>query len=473
LFKKIIFSSFLIYIILGFLVLPYVLKSQLPQIVTKQFIYIKDGSLNSKMKIRYSKSDKKPNLSIDASLSLNKLFINDTRDSKTIFSIDKFGLESIDLKLLPNGLNIGNLDINSCFIDTIIDKNKSINFTTLVKKDSKVKESDNANDSNTTFPFKIMKINIVNTNFKLNDLSLAKESTVNINNINGVINTISNNIDDVSFIDILGDINRYGSTSIKGHINLSNPKKYTDMKIDFKNLNLNSYSEYSALFTGYEIESGKLNLDLDYKIKDSKLLSTNNIYIKNITLGNSVSDDKIPLDFMIGLLENSDGVINMKIPIDGDLAKPDFKYKKLVVKVVDNLVTKAITSPFRFLGSAIGVDGTSLESVKFEVGKADILPATKKSLDKLAKIMKQRPKIEVTIYANYDKGLDSIALQKESKEKIKENDLKKLAKRRAEIIQKYLVLNKKIAFSKVIIGEFDDTETDSKLVKTKLEIKVK
>ena len=513
-----------------------------PYLQQKAFVSIEDGAVNLKTDIKYAKSSKKPDLVMDGSFSLDKLVVNDSRDDKTILSFNQLNLESLNLELSPNKLYIDELGIDSFYIDAIIDENKTMNFATLtkrvIKEDSKVQE----NNSTTTFPMKIMKTNVTNGNARFADLSLPIKFRTDIHDLNGVIYMISNDVGEISYVDIVGEVDKYGSTKLKGSISSSNPKIYTDIDFDFRNLELSSYSGYSSSFAGYKIDSGKLYLDLGYKILDSKLLSTNNIMIKNIKLGEAITEDTLPIGFVIALLEDSDGIIDIGMPIEGDLDEPDFKYGKLVVKTLGNLVVKAVTSPFRFLGSMMGIDGESLESLDFESGKVLILPPEKEKLDTLAKMMIKRPKISLFVYPSYDKNRDKLALQKQKlvklvisksgdsdtnqleniksidilediyeefkdddkldsiKESLEEEykdeeldrnylmavineciniqvvdikELERLAKKRAEVLKSYLIDEKMIPISSVIIGELETIDDDGKWIKTKLEIKVK
>jgi hypothetical protein len=215
---------------------------------------------------------------------------------------------------------------------------------------------------------------------------------------------------------MIGEIDKYGATKLKGSINSSNPKEFTDLDLSFSNLELNSFSGYSASFAGHEIESGKLYLDLGYDIINSEVKGSNSIIIKQMKLGREIEDENItsiPLGFIIGLLEDSDGVIDIDMPVEGNVDEPDFKYGALIFKTFTNLLWKAVTSPFSFLGSMMGMDGDTLEYGEFEVGESNILPPEREKLDKIAKMMIKRPKISLAIGGRYDDVLDVKALKME------------------------------------------------------------
>jgi len=151
--------------------------------------------------------------------------------------------------------------------------------------------------------------------------------------------------------------------------------------------------------------------------------------IKKIKLGKEVKDDSLPLGFVIALLEDSDGIIDIDMPVEGNVDEPDFKYGALVMKTMGNLIMKAVTSPFRFLGSMMGMDGEKLESLDFEPALANILPPEKEKLDMIAKMMIKRPKISLSIGGRYDQEVDKLAIQKQklalaAVKKAKEKNLK-------------------------------------------------
>ncbi len=398
-----------------------------PYLQEKAFVKVDDGRLSLKSKTEYSKSLKKPDLRVTGSLSINDVFVNDSRDSSPIVSFNELGLKSFTFELSPNRLYIDEIDLNSFYVNALIDEKKQMNFSKLLKVSSEDKtsekeavESVDVTDENATkevaFPVKILKMNVALGSAHFADLSIPIKFKTNIHNLNGVIYSISNVPGETTYVNIDGEVDKYGSTKLKGSVNSANPKEYTDLEFSFKNLNLNSLSGYSASFAGHEIDSGKLFLDLGYDIKNSALLGSNNLMIKQIELGKEVEDENItslPLGFVIALLEDNEGIIEIDMPVEGNLDEPDFKYGALVMKTLGNLILKAVTSPFTFLGSMMGIDGEALEYAEFETASSVILPPEREKLDQIAKMMTKRPKIKLSLTPTYDEALDKRAIQAE------------------------------------------------------------
>lgn len=153
-------------------------------------------------------------------------------------------------------------------------------------------------------------------------------------------------------------------------------------------------------------------MDLGYKIDQGKLGAANSVIIKQIELGaEKAGGSPWPLRLVVALLEDSDGVIDIDLPIEGDVNNPDFKYGKVVWQVIGNLFTKAVTSPFRLLGSMMGIESDKLSSIDFEAGSATLLPPEVEKLDQITAILSKRPKLSLAIYGGWDEVGDTRALQ--------------------------------------------------------------
>ena len=400
------------------------LKEFTPYLGQKTYLKIQDGAIDAKTKISYEASPKKADIALSGGIKLKEFFLADSRDNASLLSVSTLELKAFELDLLPNRLHVNEVNIDSFYVDAFINEQKIMNFARLVKEDIDEKKRDanatlTANtpkDSQESFPYKIEKINLKSGSAKFADFSLPIKFQTNIHDLSGSILTISSTPGDVTYVDVVGEVDAYGATKLKGSVESANPKKFTDLDLGFKNLELNAMSGYSASFAGYAIESGKLYLDLGYKIKESELLGSNSIVIKKIKLGEEIKDtntSSLPLGLVIALLEDSEGVIDIDMPVAGNIDAPDFKYGALVMKTLGNLILKAVASPFAFLGSVMGIEGEKLEYISFEAGKAEILPPQREKLDQIVEMLTKRPKMSLSLSGVYDITSDTKALQLE------------------------------------------------------------
>jgi len=392
-----------------------------PYLQESSYIKIDDGFLSFNFKEIYMPSKIKPDLKVDGSLKVNSLFTTNTNDqNNSLFSLNELEVKPFTLELFPNRLYIDQVILDSFYVSAKIDENKTMNFAKLMKQrdtNSSKEDLKKKSTKSSTFPVTIVGIDVQNGSAEFEDLSLPIKFKTNIHDLQGVVYAVSNTPGGTTYLNLDGEVDKYGSTKLKGSVDSFHPKEYTDLNLNFKNLDLPAMSGYSASFAGYEIAAGKLYLDLGYEIMDGKLHATNNILIKHMKLGPELEGENInhlPLGLVVGLLEDSDGIIDIDVPIEGDVNKPDFKYGALVWKTLGNLITKAVTSPFKFLGSVMGIKGDELEYIAFEFGKAHILPPEREKLDNIVKMMIKRPKIVLKVDATYDEvgDLNALKLQK-------------------------------------------------------------
>ena len=387
-----------------------------PYLQEKAFVKLTDGKLSLKSKTMYEKSSKKADLRVNGLLNVREFFVNDSRDDSTLLSFNNLGLKPFTFELFPNRLYIDEVDLDAFYVNAKIDENKQMNFAQLMKPsdDNATGVEDTNASTEPAFPVKILKMNVALGSAEFQDFSIPIKFKTNIHDLNGVIYAISSVPGETTYVNIDGEIDKYGSTKLEGSINSANPKEYVDLDFNFKNLELNSLSGYSASFAGHEIDSGKLYLDLGYDVKNSELLGSNSVMIKQIQLGREIDDENVtslPLGFVIGLLEDSEGIIEIDMPVEGNLDEPNFKYGALVMNTLGNLILKAVSSPFTFLGSMMGIDGEALEYAEFEKGSRAILPPEREKLDQIAKMMSKRPKINLALTPTYDEVADTRAIQ--------------------------------------------------------------
>ena len=132
---------------------------------------------------------------------------------------------------------------------------------------------------------------------------------------------------------------------------------------------------------------------------------------------NSVSQvpdakDALPVGLAVSLLQDRQGQIDLNIPVSGSLDDPEFSVGGIIVKVIVNLISKAVTAPFALIGSMFGGEDMDLNNLQFASGSARLDEKTIKALNIVAKAMQDRPGIKIQIIG--------MASEKEDGEGLKE-----------------------------------------------------
>ncbi|HWM67292.1 MAG TPA: DUF748 domain-containing protein [Steroidobacteraceae bacterium] len=251
-------------------------------------------------------------------------------------------------------------------------------------------------------------INIQDGSANYADLWIQPHFAVGIQSLNGSILGLSSNPRSRAKVELKGKVDRYAPVHIWGETNPLAATTYSDIKMNFKGVELTSATPYSGHFAGYKIEKGKLSVDIDYKIENRKLTAAHKFVIDQLELGERVeSPDAVhlPLKIAVALLKDRNGVIDIDLPVTGSLDDPQFKIGPLIWKAVLNLLTKIATAPFAMLGHLFG-GGEQMNYIDFHPGSAVLDPSEHDKLVALVKALKEKEKLELDVPVTYSPDLD-------------------------------------------------------------------
>ena len=246
------------------------------------------------------------------------------------------------------------------------------------------------------------------------DLSLPLPFATNISGLGGTVSTIDSASARPAEIRLEGQVDEYGMARIGGSMNLLDPVAHTDVEMEFRNLEMTRLSPYTVQFAGHEIAAGKLDLDLAYGIVDGRLDGRNDIVLSDLELGGKVDHPdaaSLPLGLAVALLKDSRGVIDIDLPVSGDVNDPEFRIGGVIWKAFAGLITKVVAAPFKLLGNLIGVDSEDFGQFQFLTGRSDLTPPELEEVAQLREALLQRPELAVEINGVYDPAKDRRALQ--------------------------------------------------------------
>ena len=325
-------------------------------------------------------------------------------------------LTARNLTATPTALRIDDLALIGLDTQVIIAKDKTVNLSRVVRpRPVAATPAAAAKDSNVPPPYRvdIDRLRVARSEMEFADYSLALPFGTRIHHLHGTINGLSSQPGAQGQIELDGQVDEYGLARAAGQVNLSDPTDYMDLKVIFKNIEMTRLTPYSATFAGRRIKSGKLSLDLDYKIKQRQLVGENKVVMDQLTLGERVESPQakdLPLDLAIALLQDSDGRIDLGLPVSGSLDDPQFSFGGIIWKVITNVLTKVATAPFRALGALFGGGETALENVSFDAGRARLAPPEREKLVKLAATLGKRPRLALSLHGTWSEA-DRVALQ--------------------------------------------------------------
>ena len=351
------------------------------------------------------------------------------------------GWESLSLKgvkfaMKPQAkprLDIGQVELDDLFARVLVTEQGRLNLQDIGGNDAAAAPPDAASApaavasapataSSAPLPIDIAigGIKLVNARVDYADHFVKPNYSAALTDLNGSLGAFSTLARDMAPLQLHGRAEGTAILDIDGQVNPLARPLALDIHAKATDLELAPLTPYAGKYAGYAIERGKLSMDVAYKIDaEGHLEASNRVVLNQLTFGDPIASPdatKLPVRLAIALLKDRNGVIDINLPISGSLNDPQFSVGGIVVKLIGNLLLKAVTSPFSLIAGAGGGGGPDLSAVEFKPGTATLTDASVAGLDKVAKALADRPALQMTITGSADPQAERADWQREQVE---------------------------------------------------------
>ena len=262
-------------------------------------------------------------------------------------------------------------------------------------------------------------IRLVNGRVDYTDHFVRPNYSAALTELNGSLGAFGSGSRDMAPLQLHGRAAGTAILDITGQVNPVARPLALDIEAKATDLELAPLSPYAGKYAGYAIERGKLSMDVAYKIAaDGRLEARNQVILNQLTFGDAIASPtatRLPVRLAVALLKDRNGVIDINLPISGSVNDPQFSVGGIVLKLLGNLLVKAVTSPFSLLAGGGGGDA-DMGVVEFRPGTAVVTDASAAALDKVAGALADRPALQVTITGSADVQAERADWQRESLE---------------------------------------------------------
>ncbi|MDP2827639.1 MAG: DUF748 domain-containing protein [Sulfuricellaceae bacterium] len=321
-------------------------------------------------------------------------------------------LGGIDFRLQPLALDIREIALSDFYSRLIISPQGELNLMQIVKKPANGAtvpvSASAASEPAPIFPVRVASVTMQGGTVNFSDLFIKPNYDAVLGKVGGRIVGLSTTAGTLADMELRGSYDDTAPVQVTARLNPLAAKSFLDLKADVTGVDLTGLSPYSGKYAGYHIEKGKLTLNVSYKVENGKLAAENRVFLDQLTFGDAVESPnatKLPVNLAIALLKNRRGEIELNLPISGTLDDPEFSVGSVVLKIIVNLISKAITAPFALLGSLAG-GGEELSQVEFGAGRSTLDSESFKRLEKLAQALNDRPSLKLEITGRADPVAD-------------------------------------------------------------------
>jgi hypothetical protein len=404
----------------------------------------------------------------------------------TLLNIQQVGLSQL-------GVELGDISLAGLVANAELDKNKQVkNLLILTSQESTAalaERTGNGDKNLTADAIQVVEKEATTDkpgfNIKLKSFSLADvaeiffidQSVSPVYRQNIAITQLSagpfdtESPDQESVISIAGNSDRYAAFSF-----LTKAKpflKEPTYKIDgtLKEFSLPNLSSYIKQALQYEIESGQLDLAIDMQLKSTKVDGEVQVMLRGIDIRaaddfevSSLNDPiSVPLNLALGMLKNSDGNVELSLPITGDTRSPSFGFSGFLTLLVkkatllgarDYLVTAFI--PYAQVVNVVALAGSYALKVRvndlpYLPEKIDLQPEQQEFLKQFSALLRDRDSTQVKLCAiatakDIGKESGSDLTSTEDRERLEE-----ISRQRVSIFKAYMIEEEKIPSSRLLL----------------------
>lgn len=442
-----------------------------PYIASQSDVVLKSGRAGAKTHVTYAAEPQnaQAHLKLTGEVQVLDLLTKDKALEEDLVKWREVDVTGLEYTFAPDALSIQRIRAVKPYGRVIITSNRTLNLKEVLKPARVEQQSATSSapkvaaDKQQPMPMRIRTIMIEDGSANFADYSVQPSFATGIQGLKGSIDGLSSNPKSRANIKLVGSVDRYAPVSITGEANLLSATMYTDVAMDFRNMDLTTFNPYSGKYAGYDISKGKLSTRLNYKIRDRTMDAQHHIVVDQLEFGKETGSKDavpIPVKLAVSLLKDRNGVITLDLPVSGNLDDPEFKLGPLVWKVVINLLTKAVTAPFALLGSLFGGNGEELSYVNFTPGSAELAPQESEKLGKLGHALSERPQLKLNVPSDIKEAADAEAYARSALDQALANAGPKKATADAEAAQKQHLAALKTLYKKELKRALPEVSTD-------------
>ncbi len=370
-----------------------------------------------------------PNLTFTGKAAIENLKTVEGLRAEALLNLRLLSLDGISFSNQPSAFSLQKVAAKGLQVNFVKGSDGCSNFERMLREKVSVPENPAplpegdptkvAKDS-PTMALEFKKLQLSKSTITFIDHSISPSFKMSLSELEGEVEGLSSMGKKPAEVKLVGQLNGQAPVSVSGFVDPLAEDIYVDLKIDGQGIGMTDLTPYSGKFVGYAIGKGKISLDLSCKVEKQKLTSTNAIFLDQFDFGSAIESPdalNLPVKLAVSLLRDRQGEIHLNLPVSGELDDPEFSLGGIVVKVFINLITKAITSPFALISSLAG-GSEELNLVTFAAGQVKLDDVAQDRLEKLAKVLYDRPGLKVEIAGRADAISDRQALHEDHFKKL-------------------------------------------------------
>ncbi len=390
-------------------------------LVPQSDFIVKQLTLNHQSRIHGAfPHDDPPQFNLKGDAALNNIDIIAALNNDTYLKTTAIAINNINVQY-PASVSIGEIIISD--LDAALLKDSEGNLLTKTKPTDTESTAANNNtpsqkEQSPALIFSIDRLSIEgNSALAFSDASVSPQFNTKLQPLSLTLDRIdSANPTAKTTLSLDATINETGTTKLTGHISPLADELTINLNNTLTDLELPVISPYTEQAIGYQLRRGRLLAQTTLEIKGDQLQVSNKLTLTKLSIKESdpekaqglIEQLEMPLDSALNLLRDGNDNIVFDLPVHGSLNDPQFKLggvmKLAIGKGMKMAAMKYLTNALQPLGTLllakdiIGIiTKPRFKPLSFAAGKSELNNDTAAYLDKLGKLLSNRPKLTISL----------------------------------------------------------------------------
>ena len=208
-------------------------------------------------------------------------------------------------------------------------------------------------------------------------------------------------------------INQFTELAVAGWAAPFGTQPDFDLNARLRRLELPTLSVYAAKAIGLNVESGRLSLDVTASANEGNLKGLLDLTLRDLGFSPLSPQDAqrlsaavgVPIETIVGLLQDDQGRIKLSLPVSGNLASPSFDPTDAIRQALTGAVQAAVLAPFQLafapvalIAKAAGAGGTmAIQPILFPAGVATLDDAAEEQVNGLVRVLAERDRLTLRV----------------------------------------------------------------------------
>jgi len=374
-------------------------------------VHLKSALASASGQVKLSSVDGALRVSYDGTAQVDRFDAWDSINREDLLNWKRIKATGVKLEIAPRApmkLAVADIDVDGAYSRIVVTPQGKLNVQQLMRgttADPQPAETAGP-PAAASREIRIDRIRFAGSRLNFTDHYIRPNYTADVKDVHGSVKSLSSDPATRASVVLQGSWDGSSPVLIAGKVNPLAGDLFLDIAAKGEDIDLTQLTAYSRRYAGYEIDGGTLSLDVKYHVADGKMEGRNRILVDHLALGKKVDSPdatSLPVAFIVSLLQDKDGRINLMLPISGSLDDPKFDIGAVIGQMFSSSMSKAESSPFSMLAAAEGDDGDNgasgedLAYVQFEPGASQLAADSRAKLDRLAKLLQDRPGLKLAL----------------------------------------------------------------------------